>query len=68
MTFDVEDKITVGRVLNVDGIISFHGESVAEFECSFHAAVDEYTTACIALCAFFNLANLLTYLCNEQPK
>jgi predicted HicB family RNase H-like nuclease len=27
MVFDVEDKIIVGRVLNVDDIISFHAES-----------------------------------------
>ena len=28
MVFDGEDKIIVGRVMNVDDIISFHGESV----------------------------------------
>ena len=42
MVFDAEDKIIVGRVLDVDDIISFHGESVAEFESSFHAAVEDY--------------------------
>ena len=46
MTFDADDKIIVGRVLDVDDIISFHGESVAEFEAVFHAAVDGYVAAC----------------------
>ena len=46
MTFDSDDKIIVGRVLDVADIISFHGESVAEFEAVFHAAVDGYVAAC----------------------
>ena len=46
MTFDADDQIIVGRVLDVDDIISFHGESVAEFEAMFHAAVDGYVAAC----------------------
>ena len=45
MVFDGEDKIIVGRVLNVDDIISFHGESVAEFEARFHAAIEGYLAA-----------------------
>ena len=46
MTFDADDKIIVGRVLDIDDIISFHGESVAEFESMFHAAVDGYVAVC----------------------
>lgn len=49
MTFDPEDKIIVGRVLEVDDIISFHGESVAEFETNFHLVVDDYIAACESL-------------------
>jgi predicted HicB family RNase H-like nuclease len=45
MIFDAEDKIIVGRVLDVDDIISFHGESVAEFEVNFHAAIEDYLAA-----------------------
>jgi predicted HicB family RNase H-like nuclease len=45
MTFDVEDKVIVGRVQEIDDIISFHGESVAEFEANFHAAIDDYIAA-----------------------
>jgi predicted HicB family RNase H-like nuclease len=45
MVFDAEDKIIVGRVLDIDDIISFHAESVSAFEASFHAAVDAYLAA-----------------------
>jgi predicted HicB family RNase H-like nuclease len=46
MTFDPEDKIIVGRVLDIADIIVFHGDSVAEFEAAFHKAVNEYVAAC----------------------
>jgi predicted HicB family RNase H-like nuclease len=49
MTFDPDDRLIVGRVLEIDDIITFHGESVAEFEVHFHAAVDDYVAACAAL-------------------
>ena len=49
MIFDTEDKIIVGRVLDIDDIISFHGESVAEFEATFHSAVNDYIAAAKAL-------------------
>jgi predicted HicB family RNase H-like nuclease len=41
LTFDAEDKIIVGRVLDVDDIISFHGESVSELETNFHTGDDD---------------------------
>ena len=46
LSFDVDDKIIVGRVLAIDDIITFHGESVAQFETAFHAVVDGYISAC----------------------
>lgn len=49
MIFDAEDKIIVGRVLEIDDIVSFHGESVSEFEMNFHAAIDDYIAACAEL-------------------
>jgi predicted HicB family RNase H-like nuclease len=45
MIFDVEDKVIVGRVLDIDDIITFHGESVSEFELNFHSAVEDYLAA-----------------------
>ncbi|MDC6170127.1 type II toxin-antitoxin system HicB family antitoxin [Paucibacter sp. XJ19-41] len=49
MVFDPEDRIIVGRVLDIDDIISFHGESVTEFESNFHAAIEGYLAASKAL-------------------
>jgi predicted HicB family RNase H-like nuclease len=46
MIFDTEDKIIVGRILDVDDIITFHGESVDEFESNFHTVIDDYIAAC----------------------
>ncbi len=49
LIFDAEDKIIVGRVLDIDDIISFHGKSVAEFETHFQAVIDDYIAACAEL-------------------
>ena len=46
LEFDPVDNILVGRVLDIDDIISFHGESVTEFTHAFHEAVDDYVSAC----------------------
>lgn len=46
MIFDAEDKVIVGRVLDVDDIITFHGDSIREFESNFHTVLDDYITAC----------------------
>ncbi|MBU0499956.1 MAG: type II toxin-antitoxin system HicB family antitoxin [Gammaproteobacteria bacterium] len=44
--FDPEDHILFGHLLDIDDIVSFHGESVADFERSFHESVDDYIAAC----------------------
>lgn len=49
MTLDAEDKIIVGRVLDIDDIIVLHGQSVSEFESNFHAAIEQYLTASVQL-------------------
>jgi predicted HicB family RNase H-like nuclease len=46
MTFDADDNILVGRVLDIDDIVTFHAASVAEFTQAFHASVDDYIAAC----------------------
>ncbi|MEI7997587.1 MAG: type II toxin-antitoxin system HicB family antitoxin [Methylococcaceae bacterium] len=46
LEFDPNDNILVGRVLDIDDLISFHGDSVAEFTQAFHESVDDYVTAC----------------------
>ena len=44
--FDPDDRILVGRVLEIDDTVTFHGESVAKLERAFHASVDDYISAC----------------------
>ena len=46
MQFDNDDKIIVGRVLDIADLITFHGDLVASFEAAFLAAVDGYVDAC----------------------
>lgn len=46
LDFNPDDNILAGRVLDIDDIIVFHGESVAEFTRAFHEAVDDYICAC----------------------
>lgn len=46
LEFDPDDNVLVGRVLDIDDIISFHGESVAAFTQAFHEAIDDYVSAC----------------------
>jgi len=49
MSLDPDDRIIVGRVLDVEDIITFHGETVAEFEASFRTAIVGYLAACESL-------------------
>ena len=49
MVFDVDDKIIVGRVIDVEDIITFHATSIKEFEKNFHAAINDYIAACAVL-------------------
>lgn len=46
--FSSEDKILFGKILFVDSLIMYHGESVNELESAFHSAVDEYLAHCLA--------------------
>lgn len=46
LEFDPDNNILVRRVLDIDDIITFHGESVAEFTQAFHEAVHDYLAAC----------------------
>ena len=44
--YDERDNIFVGRVLGVRAIISFHGETVAELQSEFEAAISDYLLDC----------------------
>jgi predicted HicB family RNase H-like nuclease len=40
--FDGRDNIFVGRVVGLDSIVSFHGESAAELRHEFEVAIDDF--------------------------
>lgn len=44
--FDDEDQVIVGRVLDIQDIVTFHGESVPQFEKAFHQFINSYTKDC----------------------
>jgi hypothetical protein len=46
--FDEEDRIFTGRLMGVEDIVTFHGESVAELETAFHDAVKHFAAALAA--------------------
>ncbi len=47
--FDARDRVLVGRVLGIDDVVTFHGESVGMLEKAFAIALDDYRAACRAL-------------------
>ena len=49
VTFDEEDRLFVGRVINTRGIIVFDGRSVDELDAVFRATVDEYLEDCASV-------------------
>ena len=42
ITYDEDDKIWVGSVLDVVDSITFHGRNMTELMDSFHRAIDNY--------------------------
>lgn len=46
VTFDPEERILYGRVLDLRDIITFQSDSAAEIEKEFHTSVDEYLAFC----------------------
>ena len=42
--FDGRDNIFVGRVLGLDSVVSFHGETVSELRHAFEAVIDDLVT------------------------
>lgn len=44
--FDARDNLFFGRLLGIEDIVSFHGESVSELKEAFEEAVTDYLEAC----------------------
>ncbi len=49
MEFDLDDKILVGKILNITDTIVFHATSIEEFERNFHQSIEDYLQACAEL-------------------
>ena len=45
--FDPDDNLFFGRVLGVQDIIGFHGETVTELATDFHNAINHYLDVCL---------------------
>jgi predicted HicB family RNase H-like nuclease len=43
---DPEDECLVGRLVGINDIVGFHGETIAEIKTAFHEAVDDYVETC----------------------
>jgi predicted HicB family RNase H-like nuclease len=46
VTYEADDDLLVGRILNIDGIVSFHGTSIQEMKSAFEEALDDYLAYC----------------------
>ena len=44
--YDERDNIFVGRILGIRGIISFHGETVAQLRREFEKSIRDYLAEC----------------------
>jgi len=47
--FDARDNIFFGRILGIEDLVTFHGESVSELREAFQEAVLDYLDACKAI-------------------
>jgi predicted HicB family RNase H-like nuclease len=45
--YDAHDNVLVGRLMGIQDIVGFHGESIAEFERMFRESVDGYIESCL---------------------
>lgn len=46
--YSEKDACLFGRLVGIDDIISYEGESVSEIQQAFHEAVDDYLSDCAA--------------------
>jgi len=44
--FSAKDNVLFGKVLGVNGLVSYEGESIAELRNDFENAVDDYISEC----------------------
>lgn len=44
--FDADDDLFYGRIIGIDDVVGFHGETVEELRTNFQDAVDNYLAMC----------------------
>lgn len=47
--YDTEDDVLVGRVMNIDDVITFHAASIPELKTAMSETVEDYLQACESL-------------------
>lgn len=47
--FDDDDGLFVGRLIGIDDVVGFHGDSVASLRAAFEEAVEDYLASCARL-------------------
>lgn len=47
--FDDDDGLFVGRLIGIDDVVGFHGDSVASLREAFEEAVEDYLASCARL-------------------
>jgi len=47
--FDARDNIFFGRILGIEDLVTFHGESVSDLREAFQEAVIDYLESCKAV-------------------
>lgn len=46
ISFSSEDDVFFGKLIGINDLVNFEGESVTELKASFHEAVDDYIETC----------------------
>ena len=46
--FSLEDQVLHGKVIGINGLLSYEGETIRELENDFHDVIDEYLADCKA--------------------
>jgi predicted HicB family RNase H-like nuclease len=46
ISFSAEDEVLFGKLIGINDLVNFEGESVKELKKAFHEAVDDYLETC----------------------
>ncbi|KRN44370.1 type II toxin-antitoxin system HicB family antitoxin [Limosilactobacillus ingluviei] len=46
--FSLEDQVLYGKVIGINGLLSYEGETIKELEADFRDVIDEYLADCKA--------------------